>query len=590
MHSGGMVLSHRPLRHITPIQTSAKGVRQTQFNKDDTEWLGATKLDVLSLRMLSAIAMTRDIVKTEKGIDLDIDALPENDPETYRMIRQGRTLGVFQIESPGQMRLLAVTQPTQYMQLIPQVALFRPGPIQGNMVTPFTRRARGLEKVEYPHISLATVLKDTYGIILYQEQVLEVAHKFAGMSLAEADNFRKLMSKFRDSTEMESMRGRFVEGAIKKFADAEPRHRVSPELANQVFEQVSKFVGYGFSRAHAAAFARIVEQSAYLKAHFPDAYLAGVMEHQPGFYPMQVFVEEAKKFGIAVLGCCLFRSGVQYQLEGANRIRVPLTRVRGIEPDKAAHIVLERGLQPFASLEDAVQRLNLSIDDWENLARSGALSPFGVRREQLWKVRQLAGLISSKDQLRLDYELPISVPPFAAMAPLEIAEWDFNTLSLTTGPHPVAFQRARLAALGAVPIARLPQLLPGRSVIIGGTVDVRMRPPTARGMAFITLRDESGAVQTAIPPAVFNRFERVMRQSALLLRGKLQDAGPGANPHYRCLFVDAIWSFDAVIGGAQGHCGQNPRAGLVVDKSALRPVDVDGAPAPAAPALVARVG
>lgn len=555
LHSGGMLLSHKPLRHLTAVQTSAKGVRQIQFNKDDVEWLGATKLDVLSLRMLGALAMTRDVLRDQKGVEIDLDALPFNDPKTYELLRSGRTLGLFQIESPGQMRLLSMTQPEGFDDLIPQVALFRPGPLQGNMVNPYCLRRRGLKKVTYPHPSLIPVLQDTYGIVLYQEQVLEIAHVFADMSLSEADEFRRLMSKFRSPSDMEAMRERFVAGARRK-------HQVHPRLANTVFDLVAKFVGYGFCRSHAAAFARIVEQSTYLKAHHPDAYLCGIMEHEPGFYPRQTFIEEARRHGIKILRPCLNQSGTQYHLEGDNVIRIPLARVRGVSQEEAAVVVLERSLQPFGSLEDAVTRCNLSIDLWENLARADALADWGVRREELWKVRQYARIIDRKGQMKLNYEMAVSVPRLPALSAEEAAVWDYQTMAMTPGPHPLCFHRSRLISLGAVQIETLENLAPNTTVLIGGTVEVRMRPPTAKGMTFITLRDETGSVQTAITPETFERFERVLRGGALLFQGTLQDAGSGAANTYRSVLVENIWALDAVIGGAIGHPGENPRSGV----------------------------
>ena len=502
LHSGGMILSRRPLRYLSPIQTSANGVRQVQFAKDDVESLGLIKFDVLGLRMLSVVSETLTLLRDEasgalgfvasdmkslstssesdslpyrrfadvdspdmdspdmddadvgnpdvenrhiyikekyvnqsnvilndanqknvkiskvpfseiegseandgNGISpdgeprpggehaafadsqtvttgkldrrfrgmgvLDIDTLPLDDRQAFELIRSGQTLGVFQIESPGQWNLLARSQPQDFDDLVAQVALFRPGPLQGNMVHPYIARRRGLAKVFYPHPCLEPVLRDTYGIILFQEQVLEVAHRFAGMSLSDADEFRRLMSKFRSSTEMEAMRERFVSGAIET-------HKVHPNLAHRVFDIVAKFVGYGFCRSHAAAFARTVYQSAYLKAHFPAAYMAGVLEHKPGFYPLHTLLEEARMLGVKVLPPCLLRSGVKYSLEsqsdGTSAIRVPLTQIREVAVESAQSIVLERALAPFASLEEAVERLNLGRDEWENLARSGALA------------------------------------------------------------------------------------------------------------------------------------------------------------------------------------------------------------------------
>jgi error-prone DNA polymerase len=594
LHSGGMILSREPLRYLSPIQTSANGVRQMQFAKDDVEQLGLIKFDVLGLRMLSVIAEAKSLLDNCSArsngantvecdaANFDIDDLPPNDPATYNLIRAGHTLGVFQIESPGQWRLLAMTQPECFDDLVAQVALFRPGPLQGSMVNPFVLRRRGLQKVRYPHPSLEGVLNDTYGVILFQEQVLEIAHVFAGMSLSEADDFRRLMSKFRDAGEMEAMRGRFVDGAIRT-------HGVRPELAHHVFDLVSKFVGYGFCRSHAAAFARTVYQSAYLKAHHPAAYMAAVLEHLPGFYPLQTLLEEARRLGVRVLPPCIMRSGVKYQLEEYQAeaslhkaspelaIRIPFSQVREISPETAALLVLERLMGSFVSLEETVGRLPfLSLEQWENLARSGALSAFGERRRVLWQVRGLVGgagkLRSSKSQLlqeRLPLKQSLDVPLLPQLTAAELTAWDFQTQALSAGPHPLARHRAESRRFGACCISDLETMQAGQRVLVAGIVISRQRPPTARGMTFLILEDESGRLPTALIPPLYEKFHLALRNPALLIEGKLENAGiGGAQGHaYRSVLISRLWPLESIIGngdekissGAVGHPGKYPR-------------------------------
>jgi error-prone DNA polymerase len=278
LHVGGMILSRKPLPHFSPVQISANGVKMVQFDKNDVEALGLVKLDVLGLRMLATLSEAVEIATRADDPPTDIDHIPLDDEKVYHMICHDSTIGLFQIESQGQIHLLAVNQPRTFDDLVAEIALFRPGPLQGGMVHPYIRRRKGQEKVTFDHPDLAPILADTYGIILFQEQVLEVAHRFAGMSLAEADDFRALMSKYRDPSEMESMRTRFVTGAI---------HRGVPEqTANLVFDRVSKFVGYGFCRSHAAAFAKIVYQSAWMKCYHPAPYMAAFMQHRPGMYSL----------------------------------------------------------------------------------------------------------------------------------------------------------------------------------------------------------------------------------------------------------------------------------------------------------------
>ncbi len=650
LHSGGMILSRQPLRHLSPIQTSANGVRQIQFAKDDVESLGLIKFDVLGLRMLSVISEAQEMIRHEQAkeqarnetsrrmraaspwrstpaappqalgaraprgmpmrasafgrggitvdpsrrIDLprsvpplqsfpavpedpaaldapstcaqepprrpklfDADALPEGDPKTYKLIRSGATLGVFQIESPGQWHLLARSQPENFDDLVAQVALFRPGPLQGNMVHPYVARRRGLAQVMYPHPSLEPVLRDTYGVILFQEQVLEVAHLFAGMSLQEADEFRRLMSRFRDRGEMEAMRDAFVASAIATHA-ASP-HPVAEALAHAVFDLVALFVGYGFCRSHAAAFARTVYQSAYLKAHHPAAYMAAVMEHKPGFYPLQTLLEEARHLGVQVLGPCLHRSSVKYLLEDG-KIRVPFSQIKTVSPESAALIVLERALNNFASLEESVARLSfLGREQWENLARSGALQDFGARRDVLWRVRLLLRARPRSEQLQLDLagqESSVDAPTLPLLKVHERITWDFETQSLTTGAHPLALHRANLKRLGARTIEELREHRDGERVLVAGAVISRQRPPTAKGMSFLILEDETGRLPTAVPPHVWSRSEALRRASALLIEGRLEDGLSGeastcrtleGASTYRSVLIERAWVVEEVV-------------------------------------------
>ncbi len=593
LHSGGMVLSRQPLRHLSPIQTSANGVRQLQFNKDDVEKLGLIKFDVLGLRMLSVVTEAVGLLHSAGVEAPDVDALPDDDPRTYDLIQRGQTLGVFQIESPGQWNLLARSQPECFDDLVAQVALFRPGPLQGGMVHPYVARRRGWEKVRFPHPSLEAPLRDTYGLILFQEQVLEVAHQFAGMPLQEADEFRRLMSKFRDAGEMEAMRGRFVAGAIETHRDTSAP--VAPLLANRVFDLVSKFVGYGFCRSHAAAFARTVYQSSFLKAHHPAAYMAAVLEHKPGFYPLHTILEEARASGVQVLPPCVLKSSVAYSLERVGdgnddlAIRVPLTQIEQMSPQRAAPLVLERALAPFASLDDLFRRVTLPPPVWDNLARWGALSAFGSRREALWHVGRLNKLAPPKptDQLAFgDLVLPRDRVLLQVPSVEQSIAWDFATCHITTGPHPLALRRAFLTKLTAKPIADVFKLPTGTRVLVAGAVISRQRPPTAKGFCFLILEDESGRLTTALPPGLFERFERELRAPSLVVEGTVEappeearDAKRGGKVGvYRSILIERLWSLDALlherregaqsVHGAAGLPGENPRAGRKEARSA----------------------
>lgn len=589
LHSGGMVLSREPLRHLSPIQTSANGVRQMQFNKDDVERLGLIKFDVLGLRMLSVVAEATNLLRSVGEQAPDVDALPEGDPQTYDLIRAGQTLGVFQIESSGQWNLLARSQPENFDDLVAQVALFRPGPLQGGVVHPYIARRRGWVKTHCPHPSLEKALEDTYGIIVFQEQVLEVAHLFAGLALGEADEFRRLMSKYRDSEQMEAMRASFVESAIRTHADTP--HPVSQGRANHVFDLVAKFVGYGFCRSHAAAFARTVYQSAYLKAHCPAAYMAAVMEHRSGFYPLHTLLEEARLRGVTVLPPCIAWSGVRYSLEklgGGEKlgdgkppsnqqtdlaIRVPLTAIKELSPASAADIVLERSLSAYESLDDVFRRVRLRPEAWDNLARSGALDLFGTRREVLWHLGRLhktKGQNRSLFDATLNLEMPRDHLLMKVTSLREEAVWDFATHSLTTGPHPLALRRPELEKLGAQPIRGLFDLPTGEVVRIAGAVISRQRPPTAKGFTFLILEDETGRVPTALQPSLYEPFASVLREGCLIVEGRLEsppEEKQGKTGVYRSILIEKMWSLNAVtaqreVVGSAGHTGESPRVAI----------------------------
>lgn len=376
LHSGGMVLSRKPLHHYTPVQRSANGVRQLQFDKDDVEALGLIKFDVLGLRMLSVLSEAVALEREDSGREIDLDAVPLDDEETFRLIRTGRTMSLFQIESPGQVHLISRTQPEVFRDLVVQVALFRPGPLQGGMVNPYVERRSGREEVVYLHPCLEPILRDTLGVILFQEQVLEICHGFAGMSLEEADEFRRLMSRWRDPGCMRKMQESFVAQAMA--------HLGIPEaLAEDVFHKVEAFVGYGFCRSHAAAFARTVFHSAWLKAHHPAAYMAAVLQHHPGFYPLSTVLEEIRHLGVQVLPVDAWRSDSRYRLEGG-AIRLALPAVRGVTEEAARHLVEHR--EGCETLEALLARVDLPVDAWEALARGGAFASRLSRREALWRI------------------------------------------------------------------------------------------------------------------------------------------------------------------------------------------------------------
>jgi error-prone DNA polymerase len=562
LHSGGMILSQKPLHHFSPIQTSANGVKVVQFDKRDVESLGLVKLDVLGLRMFSAVSYAASLVQQHEGIDLDIDELPLDNQEVYKLIQDGKTIGLFQIESQGQLHLLAMNQPENFNDLIVEIALFRPGPVQGGMVKPYVRRRKGLEKTRYLHPDLEPVLRDTYGIIVFQEQVLEVAHRFAGMSLQEADDFRALMSRFRSPDDMEAMRDRFVQGAVARG--------VEEMIANHVFDKVAKFVGFGFCRSHAAAFAKTVYQSAYLKRFHPAAYMAAVLEYHPGMYPRMTLEEEARRFGVPILLPDINRSSVLHDLERATdgrlAIRKPLTAVTGVSKEDARAIIWERLERPFASVEDLFCRVSLHRNVLDSLAQAGAFDSLtSDSRTALWEVGVLfrkLGKAGRQDVQRRLFEIPAmhpdDLPALPELQQDERLSWDMLTHEAAR-THPMTLVRRSLQELEIRPIEtcyRFPRAidrvegLNGASMTTAGIVILRQRPPTAKGFMFVTLEDETGFIQCVIPPRAQERLDHILVSSALIVRGVLQ-----ATRNWRGLILDQAWVLDGIFGGYEGFAG-----------------------------------
>jgi DNA-directed DNA polymerase III PolC len=535
LHVGGMVLCRTHLNHFSPIQVSANGVKMVQFDKDDVEAIGLIKFDVLGLRMLATLSEATELMAGMGQPLPELSSLPLDDEAVYRFIRSGRTIAVFQIESQGQIHLLSAHQPQCFDDLITEIALFRPGPLQGGMVHPFIRRRQGVEPVTYDHADLAPILTDTYGIILFQEQILEIAHQFAGMPLAEADDFRALMSKFRDPGQMESMRVRFVSGAVSRGVDT--------ATAQKVFDQVANFVGYGFCRSHAAAFAQTVYYSAWLKHRFPAAFMAAVMQHRPGMYSQLTLEQEARRCGVDVLGPHINASDARFALErqadGRLAIRKPFAAIHGISAELSRRIVWCRLNGPFRSIEELLQRVELPPRILLSLAESGALDPLaGSRRQAFWEIglwQRRQQQTAPAAQLRLfdaahcpETELPV----FPDLSLLEKVRWDWRTQGAPR-LHPLALVRRHLNDLRVTPIG---SLAAGPPAAIAGLVIMRQKPPTAKGMMFLTIEDETGFVQCLVVPAQQERFGAVLFQPFLIIRGKVQ-----GQRHWRCVILDQVW-------------------------------------------------
>lgn len=579
LHNGGILLTRAPLTARMAVRRSANGVRAVELDKDDAEALGYIKFDLLGLRTFDAMERCLDLVEQTEGEGKRpaVDALPleppdELDEKAMELVRRGQTLAVFQIESPAQWNLLARTQPRTFDDLVIQTALCRPGPIQAGMIHPYIARRAGKAPIRYAHPSLEPILKDTLGIVLYQEQVLEIAHTVAGLSYGEADGFRKAMSHYRTSSEMEGMRVRFVEGAIGQG--------ISAAVATRVFDEIACFVGYGFCRSHAAAFARTIYQTAWLKAHYPAHYLAAFLASQPaGFFPASTVVEEAKLLGIPVLPVDIQRSAAAFGVErveevGEYAIRIGLMQVKGIGEELAEAMVAERKEGgPYRSLASFCTRVGARIplrrEAVEALASAGACDSFSIpRRRLVWLLSERwaswsVGLVASsrrrkaQEPLAKQGELPWTwaderpeeapgLPPLTLEQEVQL---DLAMQNLSARPHLLTFQRRVLRETGFLSMAQLRQIKTGRRVCVAGLVISAQRPPTAKGMGFVVLEDETGRVQVALPPKLAEALRPALAESRILavagrveraaghvtlLAGKLRAyTRPGAEPAVR---------------------------------------------------------
>jgi error-prone DNA polymerase len=535
-HPGGMVLSTKPLVEICPVVPAAMEGRQiVQWDKDSCADAGFLKIDLLGLGMLSAVERCVEEVARMRGERIDLSRIPLDDPETYAAIQSAETTGVFQIESRAQMQMLPRTLPETIEDLTVQVALVRPGPIQGGAVHPYIERRRRLREdpdyeVPYEHPALRPVLEDTLGAIVFQEQVLEVAMALAGFSAGEAEGLRRAMSRKRSEAALAAFRERFVEGAMERG--------VGGELAERIFHQILGFSGFGFPKAHSAAFALLAYQSTWLRVHYGPEFLCSLLNEQPmGFYPPDALVHEAQRRAIEVRGPDVNASGVECSVEpgtdgtrhaaaGFYAVRIGLGYVSGaVEAEMKALVVERERGGPYRSLADLSSRSGAGRDGLERLAWAGALDRLadGGRREALWRLGVSVGGSKAADgvQLRLPLEAP-DAPALPGLGDWERMLADYTATGMTLVTHPLALLRADLgpSVVRASDLATIPD---GASVEVAGMVVARQRPATARGVVFMLFEDETGCANLVLPPPVFARYRGLARTAPLLrARGRLE--------------------------------------------------------------------
>jgi error-prone DNA polymerase len=516
-HSGGVVLARDPLTHYSPLERSSGGIKLLQLDKDDAEAMGLIKLDLLGLRMLAALERAREEVMRLDGVWLDLAALPD-DVRVWDLISEGATLGLFQVESPSQQHTSRVMRSRNLRDLAHQVALIRPGPIQSGTVHPYLRRRQGLEPVTYWHPSLQPILEKSYGVLLFQEDVLRIAVHFAGMSWIDADRFRKKVSDWTDLDDIEPDRQAFVAGAMRHV-------NATREEAEGVFDAVKGFQGFGFAESHAWAFAIHAYASGWLRVHYPAEYLAAILTEEPGMWSQSTKRQEARAWGVPMLPLDVNASGVHFRCERVRldggepvkAVRPPLSAVAGISEDVARQVLLERLRHgAYSGVDDAHQRLPFAREQFEALVRAGAFDALQARRDALFRVGALSNAHASGER-----GLFTAVPETPGLAPLSLQEqyvWDYQTTRFSTLEiHALDFVRDQLHELDCVPLARLRRVPRKTRVRTAGLVVGKQRPPTAKGFAFYVLEDGPTRAQLIISPDLWESQRVLLRDASILV-------------------------------------------------------------------------
>jgi len=539
-HTGGFVIARDRLTRLVPVENAAMAERSVvEWDKDDLDALGLLKVDVLALGMLSAIRRALELIGARRGRPFRMQDVPAEDPATYEMISRADTVGVFQIESRAQMSMLPRMKPRCFYDLVIEVAIVRPGPIQGGMVHPYLRRRQGLEPVVFPRDEIRPALERTLGVPIFQEQVMQIAMLAAGFGAGEADALRRAMAAWRRRGDLGGFRDKLVDGMT--------RRGYAPEFAEAVFRQIQGFGEYGFPESHAASFALLVYVSAWIKRHEPAAFLAALLNSQPmGFYAPAQLVRDARAHGVEVRGVDVLASqwestldeigsppasGGERPREDANRqpaVRLGLDRVRGLSQAGALRLLAARaersrtrpGRPPFDDVDDLARAARLDRRDLQCLADADALRALaGHRMQAAWEVAAIAPppALLADAAIR---EAPVALPePTAGESTLA----DYRSLGIPMGRHPVALLRPQLARRRAWPAAELSRLPNGRIVSASGIVTHRQRPETARGVVFVTLEDESGSINVIVWPQVFERHRaEVLAARLMTVRGLWQ--------------------------------------------------------------------
>jgi error-prone DNA polymerase len=565
IHSGGMVLTDRPVGEVCPIEHARMENRTVlQWDKDDCAWMGLVKFDLLGLGMLAALQYTFDLVGEHLGEHWGLDTIPKEEQGVYDMLCRADSIGIFQVESRAQMGTLPRLQPRRFYDLVVEIALIRPGPIQGGAVHPYIRRKLGTEKVTYLHPKLEPVLERTLGVPLFQEQLMQMAMAVGDCTGEDADLLRRAMGSKRGIEKISTLKAKLYAGM--------ERNGVTGEVADDIYEKIEAFANFGFAESHSISFALLVYASSWLRLHYPGAFLAALLRAQPmGFYSPQSLVADARRHGVEVRRPDIQLSGAEAGLElldgsasvpgavaggrdscldpvqppvplfdrtippnthehrrdTAFAVRLGLAEVNSIGTALAERIVAERSAYgPFRSMADLTRRVGLNTEQLEALATAGAFAGLGLeRREALWSAGDAA---QDKASYLSGSVVAVQPPLLPLLTPAEQVVYDLWATGISTDDHPVRHAREALDLRGAVRIDHLATHETGRRIEVGGVVTHRQRPSTAGGVTFLNLEDESGTLNVIAGVGVWNRYRRIARESpALIVRGILERSPEG---------------------------------------------------------------
>jgi error-prone DNA polymerase len=559
IHSGGMVLTDRPVGEVCPIEHARMENRTVlQWDKDDCAWMGLVKFDLLGLGMLAALQYTFDLIRETTGEEWELATLPKEEPAVYDMLCRADSIGVFQVESRAQMGTLPRLKPRCFYDLVVEIALIRPGPVQGGAVHPYIRRRTGEEPISYLHPDLEPVLSRTLGVPLFQEQLMQMAVAVGNCTAADADLLRRAMGSKRGVEKIERLREKLYAGMAE--------NGIEPDVADSIYDKIQAFANFGFAESHALSFGLLVYASSWLKLHYPAAFLAALLRAQPmGFYSPQTLTADARRHGVTVLRPDILRSGVNAGLEaegtrvptgmaactdtvqppiapfdrdepdrsadhrrdGAFAVRLGLADVSSIGEKVAERIVAERDARgPYRDMADVSRRAGLDAEQLEALAAAGAFDGFGLqRREALW----LAGEAAQDREEYLAGSIVVVQPPLLPMlTDAEQVVYDLWATGISPDDHPMRHIRGHLDERGAIRIDRLAHAESGRRIEVGGVVTHRQRPATASGITFMNIEDESGTLNVIAGVGVWNRYRRVAREApAMIVRGILERSPEG---------------------------------------------------------------